>query len=182
MYHSLTFGYLVGEVIRRITGKTVGRFFAEEVAGPLNLDLWIGLPEQEEPRVAPVFSSAPYDPVSATMGQLLNAREVHVAEIPSSNGIGNARSLAKMYAAIIGEVDGVRLLSRDTVERACKPQTDGLPEVEPASASYPLRFALGYELSRTGVPMLGDGSFGHSGAGGRLGFVHPGTRKDHSPL
>jgi len=173
MYHSLTYGYLVGEVIRRITGKTVGQFLAAEVAGPLNLDLWIGLPEQEEYRVAPVFSSAPYDPVSATMGQLLNAREVHVAEIPSRNGIGNARSLAKMYAAIIGEVDGVRLLSRDTVERACKPQTDGLREVEPASASYPLRFGLGYELSRTGVPMLGTGSFGHSGAGGRLGFVHP---------
>src|SRR6266496_2475768 len=56
----------------------------------------VGLPEQEEHRVAPVFSSAPYDPVSATMGQLLNTREVHVAEIPSANGIGNARSLAKM--------------------------------------------------------------------------------------
>jgi CubicO group peptidase (beta-lactamase class C family) len=68
MYHSLTFGYLVGEVIRRITDKTVGQFFAEEVAGPLHLDLWIGLPEQEEHRVAPVFSSAPYDPVSATTG------------------------------------------------------------------------------------------------------------------
>ena len=67
MYHSLTYGYLVGEVMRRITGKTVGRFFAEEVAGPLNLDLWIGLPEQEEHRVAPIFSSAPLDPVSATI-------------------------------------------------------------------------------------------------------------------
>jgi CubicO group peptidase (beta-lactamase class C family) len=67
MYHSLTYGYLVGEVMRRITGKTVGRFFAEEVAGPLNLDLWIGLPEQEEHRVAPIFSSAPLDPVSTTI-------------------------------------------------------------------------------------------------------------------
>jgi CubicO group peptidase (beta-lactamase class C family) len=137
-YHQFTYGYLVGEVIRRISGKTVGRFFAEEVAGPLNLDLWIGLPEHEEYRVAPVFSSAPLDPVSA---------------------------------AIIGEVDGVRLLSRDTVERARKPQTDGLPEIEPGP--YPLRFALGYELSRTGSPLLGTGSFGHAGAGGRLGFVHP---------
>ncbi len=171
MYHQFTYGYLVGEVIRRISGKTVGRFFAEEVAGPLNLDLWIGLPEHEEHRVAPVFSSAPLDPVSAAMGQFLNRRETHVAEIPSLNGIGNARSLAKMYAAIIGEMDGVRLLSRDTVERARKPQTDGLPEIEPGP--YPLRFALGYELSRTGSPMLGTGSFGHAGAGGRLGFVHP---------
>jgi CubicO group peptidase (beta-lactamase class C family) len=56
-YHQFTYGYLVGEVIRRITGKTVGRFFAEEVAGPLNLDLWIGLPQHEEHRVAPVFGS-----------------------------------------------------------------------------------------------------------------------------
>ena len=105
------------------------------------------------------------------MGQFLNRRETHAAEIPSLNGIGNARSLAKMYAAIIDEVDGVRLLSHDTVERARKPQTDGLPEIEPGP--YPLRFALGYELSRTGSPMLGPGSFGHAGAGGRLGFVHP---------
>src|SRR5256885_14468419 len=87
--------------------------------------------------MAPVFSSAPLDPVSAAMGQFVNRRETHVAEIPSLNGIGNARSLAKMYAAIIGEVDGVRLLSRDTVERARKPQTDGLPEIEPGP--YPLR-------------------------------------------
>src|SRR6266566_3971662 len=90
---------------------------------------------------------------------------------PLSMASENARSLAKMYAAIIDEVDGVRLLSHDTVERARKPQTDGLPEIEPGP--YPLRFALGYELSRTGSPMLGPGSFGHAGAGGRLGFVHP---------
>src|SRR6266566_1257343 len=65
MYHQFIYCYLVGEVIRRVSGKTVGRFFAEEVAGPLNLDLWIGLPEHEEHLVAPVFSSAPLDPVSA---------------------------------------------------------------------------------------------------------------------
>src|SRR5260370_33286168 len=102
------------------------------------------------------------------MGQCLNRRESHATEIPSLNGIGNARSLAKMYAAIIGEVDGVRLLSRDTVERARKPQTDGLPEIEPGP--YPLRFALGYELSRTGSALLGTGSFGHGGAGRRVVF------------
>src|SRR5437667_12733653 len=94
-YHLFTYGYLVGEVIRRISGKTVGRFFAEEVAGPLNLDLWIGLPEQEEHRVAPIFSSAPLDTVSAAMGQLLNRRETHGTEIPSLNGSGNARPMAK---------------------------------------------------------------------------------------
>src|SRR5260370_24659337 len=170
MYHQFTYGYLVGEVIRRITGKTVGRFFAEEVAGPLNLNLWIGLPENEEHRVAPVFSSAPLDPVSAAMGQFLNRRETHAAEIPSLNGIGNAHSLAKMYAAIIGELDGARLLNRNTVERARTPQTDGLPEIEPGP--YPLRCALGYELSRTGSPLLGTRSSGPSGAGEVMGFVH----------
>jgi CubicO group peptidase (beta-lactamase class C family) len=204
MYHAITYGYLVGEVIRRVVGKSVGRFFAEEIAAPLKLDLWIGLPEREEPRVAPQFNTGPevtreqMEAAASAFGIDLNTRLMktithtivsadelnlaldnragHAAEIPAGNGIGNARSLAKMYSATIGEVDGVRVLKRETIVRAWQPQIDGLSMPEPFSklpALHPMRFGFGYELNRTGVPMLGDVSFGHSGAGGRLGFAHP---------
>jgi CubicO group peptidase (beta-lactamase class C family) len=203
-YHAVTFGYLVGEVVREVTGKSIGTVFAEEIAAPLGLDLWIGLPEAEEARVAPQFGGGAamtaeqhqamlttlgLDPslriVKAMLGapgdpeannRFMNSRAAHAAEIPAGNGIGNARSLARMYAATIGEVDGVRLLGSDAVNRARRPQTDGLGGPAPLDRlpnDYPLRFGLGYELHRAGSPMLGPGSFGHTGAGGRLGFADP---------
>jgi CubicO group peptidase (beta-lactamase class C family) len=193
----VTYGYLVGEVIRRVSGRSVGRFFAEEIAQPLQLDLWLGLPESEEHRVARQFTTTPEITRERQVGMLasfgidtntrivkamlsggfsrqemsrfLNSSAAHGAEIPAGNGIGNERSLAKMYAATIGDIGGVRLLRQDTVNRARTPQTDGLAQPEPfcrLRTKYPLRFALGYELERTGSPMLGEGSFGHSGAGG----------------
>jgi hypothetical protein len=109
--------------------------------------------------------------------RFLNSRAAHAAEMPAANAMGNARSLARMYAATIGEVDGVRLLTSKTVAQARVSQIDGLPAPDPldklGAGDHPLRFGLGYELSRSAVPMLGDGSFGHSGAGGRVGFAHP---------
>lgn len=204
MYHAVTYGYLVGEVIRRVSGKMPGKFIADEISKPLGLDLWIGLPPSQEHRVAPHFSDRPvmsleqWKALFASAGidvnnrvaqammhmivgveeaiQMINTPEGHVAEIPAANMIGNARSLARMYAATIGEVDGVRLLNRETMERARKPQTDGLKgpgEFAKLPNVDPQRLALGYELNRKIEPMLGDGSFGHAGAGGRLGFAHP---------
>jgi CubicO group peptidase (beta-lactamase class C family) len=203
-YHALTYGYLAGEVIRRIAGKSVGQFVADEISGPLKLDLWIGLPESEEDRVAPQYSTAReilaeqveallknfgIDPnarvvkaLVATAGtaedtnRFMNSREAHAVEIPAGNGIANARSLARMYAATIGEVDGVRLLKPQTVERARRPINAGLKPPDPLSrlpATDLHLFGLGYELNRSATPMLGEGSFGHTGAGGRLGFAHP---------
>jgi len=203
-YHSIAFGYLVGEVIRRVTGQTVGQFFHQEIATPLDLHLWLGLPASEESRVAPMFTSRPVpdpaeglaqlralgvdfdDPLIRTLlatmqiaggsMNLLNSREGHAAEVPAGNGIGNARSLARMYAAIIGEVDGVRLLTAQQLEIARTPQTDALGapgQLAKIPEQHPLRFALGYEAARSAVPMLGEGSFGHTGAGGRLAFAHP---------
>lgn len=204
MYHFITYGFLLGEVIRRVTGRSVGRFFADEVAGPLDLDFWIGLPEREDHRVAPHFRSselidavtwrsllgsigldlqnrlvrAVVDAVTTTDDLIdLMARPVgRAAEVPAGNGIGNARALAKMYAACIGPIDGVRLLSGETVRRARIPCTDSLkgpPPLDVFSGGSPQRFGLGFELPRDIVPMLGDGSFGHPGAGGRLGFADP---------
>lgn len=184
-YHSATHGYLIGEIVRRVSGKSVGRFLADEVAKPLGLSLWIGLPLSEEGRVAPVFNS---NFAGGPFIWFMNLREALVAEIPSGNGVSDARSLARMYAALIGEVDGVRLLRRETMERARTPRTDSLPLVPypsflrglyaPAFGKElppPLkqRFSLGYELPYAASPMLGQGSFGQPGMGGRLGFAHP---------
>lgn len=201
-YHAITYGYLVGEVIRRVSGKSAGHFVADEIAGPLKLDLWIGLPASEEPRVAPQVSARPDGSeeqmralfsglgmdledrtvrtlLAAIAGiaeaqTLLNSPEGHAAEIPAGNAVANAKSLARLYAATIGEVDGIQLLSPQTIDRARAPRTDGLPSPAPlAKLPPPPRFGLGYELNRMVVPMLGEGSFGHAGAGGRLGFAHP---------
>lgn len=201
-YHSITWGYLAGELIRRITGKSVGDFLAAEIAEPLGLSLWIGLPETEEHRVVPQFSrkeqptAAQVASVLANIGidleaplirtllatvetredgiALLNTREGHAAEVPAGNAIGNARSLARLYSATIGEVDGIRLLSPETADRARRPQTDGLRGPAPLDI-LPIthRFANGYEINGPAHGMLGDGSFGHIGTGGRLTFAHP---------
>lgn len=123
-YHALTFGFLVGEVIRRVSGRSVGTFFREEVAGPLGLDFWIGLPEEHEPRVAPTISASPpgagdpvpsfyvaamTDPTSVQAlvvanngGYLMvpgesDSRAAHAAEIGAVGGMTNARGLAGLY-------------------------------------------------------------------------------------
>jgi CubicO group peptidase (beta-lactamase class C family) len=204
-YHFITFGFLLGEVVRRVTDKSFGRFFADEIAGPLKLDMWIGLPQSEEHRVAPHFSKGPqltveqwkqlfaglgvdvnsrlmrtvlyaFQTTDEAIGTIMNSRAGHEAEIPAGNGIGNARSLAKMYAALIGEVDGVRLISPEAMEKARAWQTKGLTapgDMAKAARVEPQRFGLGFELARAPEPMLGEGSFGHAGAGGRMGFAHP---------
>jgi CubicO group peptidase (beta-lactamase class C family) len=199
-YHALTYGFLVGEVIRRVSGKTPGQLLADEVAGPLGLDLWIGLPAPEEPRVSRLIRAAPMvpppgfdmstmpevarhmidaflDPNSLTNRALTlteppldwNARAAHAAEIPAANGICSARSLARMYAAVIGDVDGVRLLSPSTVQIATTEQSAGPDRVLLISS----RFGLGFMLHSAFSAMLGPTSFGHSGAGGSLAFADP---------
>jgi CubicO group peptidase (beta-lactamase class C family) len=204
LYHPLTFGHLLGEVVRRATGTTAGRFFAAQVAAPLGLDLWIGLPEQEEHRFVPQHAPSPPptaeqvaaalaafglthgDPLAkaliishtevAAVTAAFTTRPGRAAEFPAAGGIGNARSVSRLYAALIGHVDGVRLLSPLTMERAIAPRTDDLPAPAPLrrpAGALPARFGLGFELPRRDLPMLGEGSFGHPGAGGRLGMAHP---------
>ena len=89
------------------------------------------------------------------------------AEQPAANGVTNARALARMYAACIGEVDGIRLLSEETVAAAAREQCSGVDEVVMGYS----RFGTGYQLPQPAVPMLGPTSFGHAGAGGALGFA-----------
>ena len=196
-YHAAAYGWLVGEVVRRISGKSLGTFFADEVAEPLGLDFWVGLPENEESRVVPIMSvnlqedeideqalteqrrqllAAARDPESllnrpSTKGVLEpNSRAYHAAEIPAGNGITDARSLARMYASLIGDgVDGVRLLNDETVARASAEQVKGRDEV----LQILTRFGLGFSLHSESSSLGQDGAFGHSGAGGSLGFADP---------
>ena len=196
-YHSGTYGWLVGEVVRRISGKSLGAFFADEVAGPLGLDFWIGLPESEESRVVPVMAvdlsdgamdeqaltarrrdllAASRDPDSllakpATTGPLdPNSRAFRAAELPAGNGVADARSLARMYASLIGHgVDGIRLLNDETVARATTEQSNGRDEV----LQVQTRFGLGFELNLPNGHLGQEGAFGHSGAGGSLAFADP---------
>jgi CubicO group peptidase (beta-lactamase class C family) len=142
-YHALTFGHLVGEIVRRISGRSLGAFFRDEVARPLGLDLWIGLPAEHEPRVAPTipasspqpgdaiptfYVAAMTDPTSLGARVLMNsglalapgwidARATHAAELPAFGGVGNARALAGMYRALAlgGAIDGVQLVDAATL-------------------------------------------------------------------
>jgi CubicO group peptidase (beta-lactamase class C family) len=205
MYHYITFGTLAAELIRRVDGRRIGRFVAEEIAGPLGIDLWIGLPAAEEPRRAPhssqdagvgveawtqLLAAAGCDlddrliraflsvavSADAAIAQLNTNRAYRAAELPAGNGVADARALAKLYASLIGEVDGVRLISQATMERARQVQTEGLGapgEMAKLPGSATQSYGLGYELPSRPKPMLGPGSFGHAGAGGRLGFAHP---------
>lgn len=206
-YHAVTYGNLVGEVVKRISGKSLGTFFRENVAEPLCLDFWIGLPESEESRVSRLITMslgvsddqremmkgidietlpkemqpivrAFLDPNSVTVRALtgvtepamdFNSRAMHAAEVPAANGITTARSLAKMYAAQVGEVDGVRLMNDATVANAIVEQSNGTDAV----LMIPTRFGLGFFLQSDFSPLMGPRSFGHAGAGGSLGFADP---------
>lgn len=190
-YHTFTYGWLAGEVIRRVSGESVGKFVADRIAGPLNTDFWIGLPERLNARVAPVIPApppsggAPLDPLTlrildpttlahksfanpAIPPTEFNEYPFRGAEVPAGNGIGSARALARIYAACIGEVDGVRLLDADTLERATAVQASGEDLVMPYETCY----GTGFQLPFPFRPMAGNGSFGHYGSGGSVGFAH----------
>jgi CubicO group peptidase (beta-lactamase class C family) len=201
-YHAMTFGHLVGEVIRRVDGRTPGRFIAEEVAGPLDLEFWIGLPEDLMSRVSgPIvdltaapppesdgeraarealqrgdwlaeaawpWSSLFWYPGHASLFASLREPRMLAPELPAINGTGTAAALGRMYAALAigGELDGVRLVSAQSIARATEPRTEA-----PGSAP----FGLGYQLfaGMLGPCGAGAGTFGHAGAGGHLAFADP---------
>ena len=200
-YHGRTFGWLVGEVIRRVSGRSVGTFFAEEIAAPAGLDFFIGLPAAEQGRVTRMIIDDPpgaevadipldqipeqfralaaafTDPASLmnrafalSMPDIdFNAPEAQAAEIPSSNGIGTADGLARLYACLIGEVDGVRILDAATTSAAIAEQAAGIDRV----LMVPSRYASGFMLPTDEAPLGGPTSFGHPGRGGSLGFADP---------
>ena len=196
-YHPTTSGAILGEVVRQVTGQTLGQWFAEHVAAPLGLDFWIGLPADLDDRVAPnvwvdgadagtaaapagsyaarrLAAIAKLPPMDPDPHDPASRRAYYGLEVPAAHGITNARSLARMLAALLDEVDGVRLLSPAMLAAATTPQTDGLTAlIESGTTGPDIRFGLGYQLSSPSMPGLSPASFGHTGAGGRLGLADP---------
>ncbi|MFJ2116425.1 serine hydrolase domain-containing protein [Streptomyces sp. NPDC087850] len=196
-YHVHTYSWLVAELVKRVTGRTIGRWVAEEIARPLGLDFWIGLPAEETHRVGRIgplpepptvggelrmrpkrsVSQAYQDPESLTRracGTIdpppdENAPAYRAAELPASAGISTARALARCYAAMIGPVDGHRLFAPATLTLARTEESAGPDRVLVVAT----RFGLGFMLHGPAAPLLAPGSFGHPGRGGSLGFADP---------
>ncbi|NLD76444.1 MAG: beta-lactamase family protein [Acidimicrobiales bacterium] len=166
-YHALCQGHLEGEILRRITGRSIGTFFREEVAEPLGADFHIGLPENEDHRYAPIvppdagiadvegldFDSLPMRILLScpATGAEPNTRDWRAAEIPAAGGIGNARAVGRVHSAIAcgGEVDGVRLLSPEGVEQIFVEQHNG-PE---AVLGIEMRLGTGFGLTNEMIPL-----------------------------
>ncbi|MFN0147533.1 MAG: serine hydrolase domain-containing protein [Dehalococcoidia bacterium] len=201
-YHMINFGWTVGELVRRVSGKSLGTFFREAIGEPLGLDFWIGLPEEHDGRVAP---SIPYvrekgEPLSAFELAVVEdrssipalalkngggwnpaSREGRAAEIGGGGAFANARSLAGMYAPLAcgGSLNGVKLVDETTLARMAQVST---ATNEDATLMLPTRFALGFMKSmdnrrapagRTDSAILSGRAFGHVGAGGSIGFADP---------
>ena len=194
-YHALTFGWLAGELVRRVTGQSLGDFVREEIAGPLGVEMHVGLPPALEPRVAhlmahpiPKFSPEEVKTLMETSGPgtkgasalslngafgqgAFNRKDVHQSQLPGANGISNARSLARIYAALVSDIDGVHLLGEPTRNRATTSNTPHgeMDEILMSATD----FAMGFMLHSERTPFAGPTSFGHNGAGGSCAFAQP---------
>jgi CubicO group peptidase (beta-lactamase class C family) len=194
-YHVNTFGYLVGEMIRRVAGCTVGELLRREVAARLHADVHIGLPRSEHGRVAeylwpqaPLPARPSEDDLEATMKWCtywnpaglsgrgwVNTAAWRSAEVPSANAHATARGVARVYAALAngGTLAGAALLSPATLDEAAREHSNGPDRV----LDRPSRFGLGFQLTQPERPLgPGQKAFGHFGAGGSLGFCDPDAR------
>jgi CubicO group peptidase (beta-lactamase class C family) len=189
-YHAFTYGFLVGEVVRRVTGRTIGQFVREELAGPLHADFWIGVPAGELGRISdltnPPFvpenplNAALQDPTSLTSRVLANPPMApdyarcndtgwRLAEVPAANGHGNAKGVAQIYSVLAndGIVDGRRYLSAEAIDRATTLQREGVD----AFTTVPHSWAMGFLLNLTSWIRPTSAAFGHPGAGGSIGVA-----------
>lgn len=194
-YHALTWGWLAGELVRRVDGRDIGTFVAEELASPVGGECWFGLPERFESRVAPLNMGWERRPESNGVGgspdSLLsrvlslngalavkggfNRRDVRAVAIPAANGVSDARTVATIYSASFTEtqtsVGSVKLLDDETRLQATRRVTplgerDDVLRLETS-------FAMGFMTPSVIVPFTGESSYGHPGAGGSLGFADP---------
>ena len=199
LYHTLTYGWLIGEVIRRITGDTPGRYFRRAIGDPLALRTWIGLPPVERASVAWMEPPLPDEDSAAARECARIARDdpsiersgsmggafgfpveggivsfndpvIQAAEIPGANGVSTAESLARVYAACVSDVSGPAILSDRAIDDALRVQASG--QQLSGMPDDGARWGTGFQLSSApSQPMLGPTSFGHAGAGGQLGFA-----------
>jgi CubicO group peptidase (beta-lactamase class C family) len=187
-YHALTFGHLIGELVRRTDGRSLGRFFREEIAEPLGAEFWIGLPESEEKRIAEMVPPNPPQPLAeppqpgardfelrralgnpAVTQAIANTRAWRAAEVPAANGQANARGAARIMSALArgGVVDGVRLMREDTAGRALAEQCYGKDLV-----LGPMRWGLGLMLVSKDLPLSPNPrTCGHGGWGGSFALA-----------
>ena len=196
-YHMINFGWTVGELVRRVSGKSLGTFFADEIAGPLGIDFWIGLPEAEEARVTRLEAHRPSPEPGQRLSRFVevlladrasipslamanvatidaNSRPYHAAEIGGGGGITNGRGLAGMYTPLAMR-EG--LVSASSVERM---RRVSVATNDDATLRIGTRFALGFMVSMDNrlkadkdSVVLGEHAFGHVGAGGSIGFADP---------
>ncbi|WP_084440715.1 serine hydrolase domain-containing protein [Acetobacter nitrogenifigens] len=194
-YHALLIAALSGEVVWRVTGRSIQQIFAERIAGPCDIDFHLGLPEaldsrfrpSEAPRSTPEqrlqLAAAATDPNSIPgiafnrhapgnpeVWELPNIEAVRRIGPASFGGVATARAMAKMYAAAIGRVDGRDpLLAPETARDFAQVQSIGYDMVTRGH----LAFAVGFHSTSEYYPVLGAGAFGHSGAGGQQAFADP---------
>ena len=188
-YHAMTYGFLAGEVIRRVSGRTPGAFIRDEISGPLGADIFVGLPEVLEGRVAPVLpppleqanADANADPRSGVAGRATvnprvdpawpNRRDWRAAEVPAANGHASARGLGRFYGALAhgGEMDGTRLLSTAGVERMRRTRHSG-----PDQMLGPRHWGAGVASHVTANFGPDPETFGHTGWGGAFGCANAG--------
>lgn len=183
-YHALTYGWLCGELVRRVDGRSIGRFFADEVAGPLGIEFWIGLPEEHEARVTTLELAADWGekaprgaeefardpllrsvwgnpPVFDRATFFWNDRALHAAEVPGANGIGTARAMAKVYGCLA--TGGAPLVSPQTLRLGTTVLADGWDALHEDHRRVAVGFHLQNELMNFGPA---EDAFGHGGAGG----------------
>jgi CubicO group peptidase (beta-lactamase class C family) len=189
----MTFGWLVGEVVRQVSGKSLGTYFRETIAEPLGLDTHIGIGPEHDHRIAEMIAAEPTPEMMERRAQMAarldaklreaqgnipmepnghNSEGWKRSEIPAANGHSDARSLARVYGALSmdGDIDGIHVLSPEAIAGATTEQAFG----SDAMLMMKTRFAQGFWLSTEDAPMGPNSrNFGHPGAGGSVGFADP---------
>lgn len=184
-YHSLNFGHINGEILRRVDGRTIAQFLQDEICKPLGINgIYLGVPDRELHRVAVLTDGPPapadYDarmvgePAGSYVAKVFNRRDVQQASIPGSGGIMSARGLARHYAMLAnwGELNGVRVLPEARVRAGIELQSYEWDEVYWIRA----RRSLGYRRGRDTGPLASEEAFGHVGGGGSFGYADPARR------
>ncbi|WP_116951907.1 serine hydrolase domain-containing protein [Jiangella endophytica] len=195
-YHTLTYGFIVEQLILRAAGRTAGRFFADQVAGPLDADAWMGLPPEYEHRVSLLVQDPstaadlagdadavrwvtqattlggafPLTLISPTGG--FNDPLVHRAELAGAGVIATAGAIARIWSATVTDTRGLRLISDETSKKLAAPRSTGKPHFATNPPPYP-SWGSGMRIPTPSQPLLSPRSFGHDGAGGQLAFADP---------